>query len=108
MGIIAGLLAGLFSGLTDFFVKWFTKKVAIGVAAVTVFAGLTLALFGTISALFVGLISYLPADSALLVGLWVAFPPNLPAVMSALIAADTAIALYRWNVENLKLLSYIT
>lgn len=108
MNILGGLLVGIFSGLTDFFVRFVTKKTALGAAAVTVFSGLTLALFASIGALLQGIVAVFPTDSAILMGLWVAIPDNTQAVVSAVIAADTAVALYRWNVENLRLLSYIT
>jgi len=108
MPVFAGLFVSLFSGLVSFFVQWFSKKLALGLAAVTVFGGLTLALWGAIGLGLSGIVAMLPADSGLLTGLWVATPPNAQACIAATIAADTAVALYKWNVENLRLMAYIT
>jgi hypothetical protein len=40
--------------------------------------------------------------------IYMAVPPAVPAAVAAVIAADAAVALYRWNVENMRLLAYIT
>lgn len=108
MPILGGLLVSIFSGLIDFFIRWFGKKAAIGAAAVAVFAGLTVALWAAIGAALSTVAVLVPADSSVLIGLWVATPDNAQSVIAATIACDTAIALYRWNVENLRLMAYIT
>lgn len=108
MPVLAGLLVSMFSCLVDFFVRWLTKKAAIGLAAVAVFAGLTLVLWAAIGAALATVVAVVPADSYFLMGMWVAIPDNAQAVVSATVACDTAIALYRWNVQNLRLMSYVT
>lgn len=108
MPILAGLLVSIFSGLVQFFAKWFTKKLAIGVAAVAVFATLTLTLWAAIGLVLAGVAATFSYDSGFVIGLWVAFSYNGQALLAATVAVDTAIALYRWNVENLRLLAYIT
>jgi len=108
MPIFAGLLSGLFSSIASFFALHVAKKTAFGLASVAVFAGLTIALM----ALITGAINTALATSALpdavVQGFAYFMPDNFPACVSALIAADVAAALYRWNVENLRLMAYVT
>lgn len=108
MPLLGGLLVSIFSHLVGFFVQWMSKKIAIGAAAVAVFLSLTLALWAAVGAILNTVVVMLPADSGILMGMWVAIPDNAQAVVAATIACDTAIALYRWNVENLRLMAYIT
>lgn len=108
MPMLAALMVSIFNGLINFFVTYFSKKVAIGLAAVAIFFTLTVSLFTVMTTAFSALVYQFPADSSLAMGLWVAVPPNFLACLSAAVACDTAVALYRWNVENLRILSYIT
>lgn len=108
MPMLATLLVSIFNGLVNFFAAWMSKKIALGVAAVALFSTLTLGLWAAIGLSFTGLVAMIPSDSAILIGLWVAVPDNAQPCIAATIAADTAIALYRWNVENLRLMAYIT
>lgn len=109
MGALGGLLLGLFAGLASFFVKWFAKKTAFAAAAITTFGLLTVGLFAGMQALLAGVLFAFPVSNPILSTLiWVCLPPPLFAGIAAAIAADTAVSLYRWNVENLKLASYIT
>ena len=108
MPILAGLLVSMFSGLVQFLAKWFTKKLAIGVAAVGTFGVLTLALWAAIGLAYAGVAATFSYDSGVAIGLWVAFSYNGQALLAACVAVDTAVALYRWNVENLRLMAYIT
>lgn len=108
MPVLASLLVSMFTALLNMFATWLTKKVAIGLAAVTTFAALTLALWTAIGLALNGISAVSGYDSGVAIGLWVAFSTNGQMVLSATVAADTAIALYRWNSENLKLMAYIT
>lgn len=108
MPILGSLLVSMFGGLVGFFTQWLTKKVAIGVAAVATFTALTLTLWSAIGAAMMTVVAVVPSDSALLIGLWVAWPDNAHTCIAATIAADTAIALYKWNTESLRILSTIT
>lgn len=108
MPILAGLLVALFDKLLAYFAQYFTKKVALGLSAVAIFAGLTTALMVTLKALITGAMAFLPSYPGMEVAAWVAVPGNLVPALSACIATDSAVALYRWNVENLKILAYIT
>jgi len=108
MPLLAGFLGALFGGLADFFARWLTRKVAFAAAAVATFTALTAALYAAVAALLVGLVFSFPAGTAAATGVWLAIPDNGPLCVAACIACDTAVALYRWNVENLRLAAYIT
>lgn len=108
MPLLAGFLGGLFAGLADFFARWFTKKVAFAAAAVATFAALTLALYGAVSALLAGVVLSFPGGGPVAAGVWLMVPDNGPLCVAAMVSIDTAVALYRWNVENLRLAAYIT
>lgn len=49
-----------------------------------------------------------PGGNAVAVGVWLLVPDNGPACLSAIISIDTAVALYRWNMENLRFASYVS
>lgn len=108
MPLLAGLLVNLFAGVAGFFAQWLTKKTALAAAAVAVFATLTVTLYTAVGAMLTAVAVAVPADSALLMGMWVAFPDNVQPLIALAIATDTSIALYRWNVENLRLMAYVT
>jgi hypothetical protein len=108
MPILAGLLVSIFSALVQFLVTYVSKKLAIGLAALGIFAGLTVALWAGIGLALAGVAATFSYDSGFSIGLWVAVSHNGQAVAAATVAADTAIALYKWNVENLRLLAYVT
>lgn len=103
MPLLANLITWLFSGLAEFFGKWLAKKTAIGLAAVGVFGGLTLAMLTACAALINGLIPTLPGGQYVSLGLWLAVPSNGPLVVSACLSADAVASVYRWNVWNLNI-----
>lgn len=103
MPLLAALLGGLFASLAEFFAKWVTKKVAFGAAAVTVFAALTAGLFGVASAIVSGLSLSVPNVPGMMLGFYLVNAPALASAVASVIAFDTALALYRWNVANLQL-----
>ena len=105
----AGLFVSMFAGLASFFAQWITKKLALAAAAISTFAALTVALYASLSLILNALITTFPTGGSLVATMiWLAVPDSLPAWIAGVIAADTAIALYRWNIENLRLASYIT
>lgn len=108
MPILAGLLQGLFGALAGFFGQWIAKKAAFAVAAVAVFSGLTVAFYAGLSLLLNVGVASLPSWQGMEWAVYMAVPNNLPGVIAAVLSADAAAALYRWNVENLKILSYVT
>lgn len=107
MPILGSLLVSLFGGLATFLAQWMAKKAAFAVAAIATFGALTIALYGGLAALIAGLLVAFPGG---IPGtfLWLAVPDSAPVAVASCIAADTAIALYTWNSENLRLASYVT
>jgi hypothetical protein len=108
MPLLAGWLLSIFTTMAGWFGAYLTKKAAFGAASVAVFATLTGALYVALSLLFSGIAAVMPNWPGISTGIWFAIPANLPACIAAIWAADTAVALYRWNVENLKLMAYVT
>jgi hypothetical protein len=108
MPLLGGLLLSLFTGLASFFGRWFAKKGALAAAAIATFTGLTAALYTGMIALIAGIVAALPSSSAWPMAMWLFLPDNAAAVVSVCLGVDTAVGLYRWNVENLRIASYIT
>lgn len=105
---LASLLATLFGGLASFFAQWLTKKTALATAAVATFTALTVALYSALSAIIGGVMTSFPAGGSVVASIiWMAVPDNAPACISAAVATDTAIALYCWNAQNLKLVATV-
>ncbi len=107
MPLLGGLLISLFAQLAAFLAHWVGKKAALGAAAVATFGVLTVGLYG---ALALGLNAVALAWPGGVGGtfLWLAVPDIVPTCIAATIACDTAVALYRWNSENLRLLATVT
>lgn len=109
MHAVAGMFLALFSGLAGFFAKWVAQKTAFAAAAIGTFGILTVGLYAVLSGLLAGLMATFPASGGVVATLvWAVTPPQLPAGIAAVISAETAITLYRWNVENLRLAAYVT
>lgn len=91
-------------------VAWFgiqlSKKTLFATAAVTAFLALTAACVLALKAAAIGIVYALPAFMAPSIGMLL--PSNLPLCIGALMSAKTAVMIYRYHVENLKLISYIT
>lgn len=107
MPLLAGLLVTMFGSLAAWFGAWLSKKAALAAAAISTFGVLTVAFYAGMTALFSGLITVFPGGVLGSV-IWMAVPDSAAATIAATIGADTAVALYRWNVENLRLASYVT
>jgi hypothetical protein len=108
MPLLAGLLLNLFSGIVGFFAQYLTKKVALGAAAVAVIAGLTISMVAAAKLLVIGVLVTVPQSAALVQGFNMVMPSNFIVCLAAIASAHTGIALYKWNMENVKILSYIT
>jgi hypothetical protein len=108
MPLLAGLISGLFASLANFIGAWVTKKVAFGVAAVATFAALTIAMLGVLTGFIDAALAVGVLPASVIFGFAYFMPASFPACVAAIVAADIAIALYKWNVENLKILAYVT
>ncbi|WP_375199116.1 DUF5455 family protein [Cupriavidus metallidurans] len=105
MPLLASLMAGLFTGLASFLVKFFTEKVAFGLAAVATFGTLTTALIAGASVAINGVLGAFPSGlgTGLEVGLYLCAADTLNIALAAAFATDAAVFLYRWNAENVRL-----
>ncbi|GBG01434.1 hypothetical protein AZSI13_07610 [Azospira sp. I13] len=82
------------------------KKTIYAVAAMGAFLAITAAFIAASKLLVVGIVAVLPAWAAQ--GFAQVVPPNLPACLGAYSGVRLAVWIYRYQMENLKLASYIT
>jgi len=108
MPVLAGLFLAIFTEIAAFFANWAGKKLALGGAAVATFGIMTVALYGGLSLLLNGLSFAIPSWPGFALSVWFALPPEVPAGVASVFAADSAIALYQWNIRNMQLMAYIT
>lgn len=108
MPLLAGLIVTLFGSLFQWFLKYASTKIALAAAAITAFAGLTAALLAAGTVAMTTLQAVLPDMPGVLIGVWVAVPDQTAACISLYFASDAVVALYAWNVQNLKLAAYVT
>lgn len=109
MPLLGGLLTSLFSGLAVWFGQWFTRKVAIGMTAVTVMsaftAGLYLLMRSTLVELAAGMVG---APRIFMDGLQMVIPPVAPACISTYVSIWTACTVYTWQRDLLHLFAKST
>lgn len=98
MPLLGGLLVNLFGGFVSWLSQWLTRKVAFGVAAVSMSSGLTMGLFMTMRFLL-GMVSQsMGSVPALFVeAVAVVMPPTAVVCVSTYITAWTACAVYKWQ-----------
>jgi hypothetical protein len=101
MPILSSLLVTLFGGLAGFFAKFVGVRVAAVAAALTAFSTLTIATYGALAAAAATINVTFP--SILMTGVWMFVPDNTGLCLTAIIACDTACALYRWNAGAIDL-----
>lgn len=97
-------LATLFGSLAGFFAQWMTKKAALGTAALAAVAVLTVGFWAALKGIATSVLVVAPALCPLS---WL-MPSNTGACIAAIVSALLVRAVYRWHIENIKILSYIT
>jgi len=107
MPILAGWISSLFISFSGLLAAYFTKKVALIVAAVATFAGLTTALFVGMAGLVASLVMAFPLGGLTATGVWLFLPDNALPCISAMISADTMLSLYFWQKKNLEYALYV-
>lgn len=103
MLLLGTLLGNLFAGLLTWFGAYVTKRVAFGLAAVTAYSGMTLALYVIFRGVLATLGGYsmgLPPIVSMVAGM--AIPPAAPFCVSAYMTVWSACTVYAWKVEALK------
>lgn len=106
MPLFATLVVSLFGSIASFFGLQMAKKTLFATAAIAAGLILTLAMFAFIKGLLAGIIYTFPPG----VGGWFAavIPTNAISCIGAVLAAKMARFVYDYNMENIKLASYIT
>lgn len=97
-------LASLLGSLAGFFGQWMTKKAAVGAAALSALAALTLGFWVALKGLMAGVLVVAPSFCEMS---WL-IPSNAAACVAVAVSATIVRAVYDWHVENIKVLSYIT
>lgn len=105
MPMLAAMFVNLFKGLFSMFAFMFGARFAMGASAVTAFGLLTTALVVALSAIVQGIVVSFPSFSGVELAAYAACPSNLPYCISAVVAAEVNVALYRWNARNLGMLA---
>lgn len=102
---LGNLLVGLVSSIVTYFALRLSKKTIFATAAIAAFLALTGACVAVIKAAAVAIIYNLPGWAS---SIGMLLPTNTAACIGALVSAKTAVTIYRYQVETLKLASYIT
>jgi len=110
MPILGGLLVSLFAGFAGWLAQWMTKKLALAVAAIGTFAVLSGILYAVVAGVIAAVgISFPISTTGIMCSIFYAINTDAAMAMFAVtVAGDTAVALYGWNRENLRLASYVT
>jgi len=102
MPLLASLLVSLFGAIAQFFVTYFTKKVAVGLALVATLTTITAALLLGMRGL-IALIAPVIGDGNFAVGFGMAIPPNASACITAIVTCWSSCTLYSWKRKALEL-----
>jgi hypothetical protein len=102
MPLLGALISTLMVGLVDFFVRFFTRKVAVLFAALTAFSAMTAVLLVSFNSVVSPLADQLFSNE---VGqfLGLAFPPVAGTCMATIASTWAACALYGWQTRALAL-----
>lgn len=104
MPLVAIFFTSVFAKLFEYFAIYMTKKIALSAAAITVFIAALSAIWLTIRALILGIMFAWPPTGSVMGAFYVMLsqilPPNLDAIIAAVVAGDAAVFLYRWNHAN--------
>lgn len=94
---LAGVIAAIFTAIFTWVLKFFTKRVAIVVAAVGVIAAVTATFFAAINALFATIIVASPDWVGVAASMVI--PSNASACLAAIVSAYVLKWAYAWNVR---------
>ncbi len=94
------LLGGFFTSLLEFFLKFFTRKVALGLTSVALFMSFTAYFIGVLYALILGISVAMPSSMTLAISWFV--PSNAPLCLAACFAANTARWIYDLKTKTMQ------
>ncbi|MDD3802154.1 MAG: DUF5455 family protein [Desulfuromonas thiophila] len=101
---LAGFLTGVFSSIFTLLAEWLGKKAALTLTAIGFFLAALAALWAAISTLLGSIAAALPTGGLMhwvFVGMNLAIPDNFEVCVAAMLAADLAVYLYRWNMQHI-------
>ncbi|GBG15204.1 ABC transporter permease [Novimethylophilus kurashikiensis] len=96
MPLLAAFLGSAFTAVLNWFLQFFTRKVAIYATVITTLGTLTAALLVTFNGIIQGITQSVPGDAA-----WIMFyiPENASQCLAAYSAAALAKWVYDWNTD---------
>jgi amino acid transporter len=103
---LGNLLVSLVTSVVGYFGAKLSQKTIFATAALAAFVALTSACILAIKAIAMAIVFALPGWAAPWIGMLL--PGNTAACIGAIVAARTAVTIYRYHVEGLKIASYIT
>jgi len=106
MPLLSALMISIFGSVLDFFLHYFTKKVALRLAGVSIAVAAFLSLYAFVSASMLALTVSLPP--LLSQAFLFLFPSNVNACVSAALGVEIACTGYRLWYENVKAISFVT
>lgn len=101
MHLLATWLTGLFAGIVSGLAQYFTRRLAVRVAFITMAVTTTVALFVALRALVFGVYASI-SNPYVLMGMSVLLPGNVEMCIGAMIASDVLVYLYRWHMMQLR------
>lgn len=109
MGALGNLIKALAGSIAEFVASIFGKKVTLAGAAVATFGVLTAGFYAAVTAMLATITLAFPESGSVTeTMMWAATPPQVTGGVAVALSFDTAYALYRWNVENVKMAAYVT
>jgi len=103
MPFLAAFFFNAFSALFGFLATYLTKRLALGAAAVAMVLAVTVAFYATIRSLVQGVMG-LVTNEYLLMGIYACIPSNFETCLTAILLADIAAFLYRYQLANIRML----
>lgn len=103
MPIFAAFLFNVFSALFGFLATYFTKRIALGAASVAMVLAVTVTFYTLIKSLVAGIMGNI-TNEWLLMGIYACIPGNFETCLTAVLVADTAAFLYRYQLANIRML----
>lgn len=104
MKFLATFLTSIFSSLFGLLSSWFGKKAALATAIITVSLAALTTLVVALKALYATVVYLMPTTGLghyLLIGFNLFLPDNWEVCVGAMLSADVAVFLYRWNMAHI-------
>ncbi len=101
---LAAFFGSVLTGVVALLTSWLGKKAAIAVALVAAYGAALTALWAGISLLIGNLAGLIPQNAytnSMWVGMNLVIPDNFEVCVSAMLAADVAVYLYRFNTTKI-------